>query len=912
MATAVTETESPLQATATYNQRFEEIVGRFQDRIAFQLKTPEGYRKVTYRDLYAQSKSVALGLIATGLKPGGRVAIISENRPEWIVAYLGIFLAGGTAVPLDPQISAAEWRRLLDDSESKLVFVSGLHLAKLKTAIEGSAAREGLICLDAVPGAAEGRATMQGFVSWANSVQPAPSFPPSRISDVVVIIYTSGTTGNPKGVMLTQENIMGEIQGILRAIFTDQNDNYLCLLPLQHVFASIVNFLLPLYIGAQVTFADTLKRTEILEAMQQAGITILPTVPQFFYLFHGRIYEELNKKPALVRRIFRVLLAINRLFRTSLHFNLGKSLFGKVHATFGGKLRLFVSGGSAFDPKVAQDFHDLGFNILQGYGLTETTGACTVTTLENNVLGSVGPALPGTEVKIVEPDESGVGEIAVRGPVVMKGYYRNPEATAKVLRDGWFFTGDLGRLARGNLFITGRRKEVIVLPSGKNIYPDEIETHYLQCPYIQEIAVLGIRNPGSYESAERLHAVVVPNFDYLKSKKIANAKEILRDEIARWSNQLPQYKRLMSYQIQKDPLPRTTTRKIKRLELKRLIESGELQDMESAETSSLETAEDQALKESNTGQEVLRILKETYHRNMAIHLGMNLELDLGFDSMERVELLANLEQALNLELPDDFAADVHTVRDLISKLEQQVSAPVSGRTARQSWKDILAPAALDQEGEWKIRFSGPVLTFLKYLGMCLIYVLLKLLLRMEVRGVRNLPGTGPFLICPNHLSYVDPFVVIAALPYRLFRKVFFVGASEYFQTWYMRLIARWLNIVPVDPDAQVLRAMKVGAYGLRKGRILCIFPEGARAIDGKLKEFKKGAAILAREVGVPIVPVGIHGTYDVWARDSWKIRLHTVRVAFGTPLQAASGEGTAAYDETTQRLQQEVARLSGR
>ena len=279
--------------------------------------------------------------------------------------------------------------------------------------------------------------------------------------------------------------------------------------------------------------------------------------------------------------------------------------------------------------------------------------------------------------------------------------------------------------------------------------------------------------------------------------------------------------------------------------------------------------------------------------------------------MERVEFLANLEQSLNLELPDDFAAEVYTVRDLISKLEQQASAPAGGRTARQSWKDILAPESLDQEGEWKIHFSGPVLTFFKYLGMCLIYAVFKLLLRIEVRGIKNLPGNSPFLICPNHLSYIDPFVVISALPYRLFRKVFFVGASEYFQTWYMRLIARWLNIVPVDPDAQVLRAMKVGAYGLRKGRILCIFPEGARAIDGKLKEFKKGAAILAREVGVPIVPVGIQGTYDVWARDSWKIRLHKVRVAFGTPMQAAPEEGTAGYDATTQKLRQEVERLSG-
>src|SRR5438093_8066876 len=208
----------------------------------------------------------------------------------------------------------------------------------------------------------------------------------------------------------------------------------------------------------------------------------------------------------------------------------------------------------------------------------------------------------------------------------MKGYYRNPEATAEVWRDGWFFSGDLGRTDnRGNLFITGRKKEVIVLPNGKNIYPDELETHYLQCPYIQEIAVLGIASPGRYEGAERLHAVVVPNFEQLKARKIANAREILRDEIAALSNQLPKYKRLMSYQIQKDALPRTTTRKIKRLELKRMIESGALQETEPARLSKAASLEDQTLMASAVGSEVLRCLRDEYRREMPVDASMNLE-----------------------------------------------------------------------------------------------------------------------------------------------------------------------------------------------------------------------------------------------------------------------------------------------
>ena len=246
-------------------------------------------------------------------------------------------------------------------------------------------------------------------------------------------------------------------------------------------------------------------------------------------------------------------------------------------------------------------------------------------------------------------------------------------------------SSNIGRLdERENLYITGRKKEVIVLSSGKNIYPDELEAHYLQSPYIQEIAVIGISDEAS--RGEKLHAVVVPNFDYLKLQKITNAKEILRDQIAGLSNQLPKYKRLMSYQIQREALPRTTTRKIKRLELKKLIEDDQLKSMEGPALPDTASLEDQALMESAVGREVLSCLRETYHREKAIDAGMNLELDLGFDSMERVELLASLEQRLSLELPDEFGVEIFTVRDLISRLAEQTGAEsASGAASRQSW-----------------------------------------------------------------------------------------------------------------------------------------------------------------------------------------------------------------------------------
>jgi long-chain acyl-CoA synthetase len=894
----------------TFNQKFEEIVRRFPSRTAFRQKTPHGYTTVAYQEAYRQSGAVAQGLLALGLKTGSRVAILSENRPEWVVAYLGIYLSGMVAVPLDSQISPEEWRRLLEDSESQVVFVSGLLLSRLQEATGDLPHPIRIISFDAVEGDLDSRSELAGFINWATALAEPPALPECRASDVVSIIYTSGTTGAPKGVMLTQANIVGELESIFSAIHVDENDAFLCLLPLQHVLASVINVLVPLYLGGQVVFADTLKRSEILEALEEAGITILATVPQFFYLFHNRIQDELSKKPPLMRRIFRALLRGNRFCLRALKLNAGKILFSKVHHSFGSKLRLFVSGGSSFDSKVAQDFHDMGFTILQGYGLTETTGACAVTPVEENVVGSVGPPLPGVEIEIISPDETGSGEILVRGPMILKEYYKNPAATAEALKDGWFYTGDLGKLdAKGNLFITGRKKEVIVLPNGKNIYPDELETHYLQCPGIQEIAVIGVFS--AQERGERLHAVVVPNFDYLKARKIANTREFLRDEIAGLSNQLPKYKRLMSYQIQRDPLPRTTTRKVKRLEIKKLVESGQLRPSDNGQASVTAGQEDAALMESAVGQEVLNCLRETYRRDMPIDLNMNLELDLGFDSMERIELLTNLEQVLNLQIPEDFGAEILTVRDLISGLERQTGIGASTGTAeRQSWKTILSKESSSLEETAHSRISGPALSLFKFICLrILYYALFRTLLRLKAQGLAHLPRKGPCLICPNHESFLDPIVLLSVVPYRIFRSTFFLGYSAHFDKGLMKLVARLINIVPVDPDAHLLRAMKAGAAGLREGLILCVFPEGARSYDGKLQDFKKGSAILSRELSVPIIPAAIQGTHEVWPRNSLRIRPHKVRIRFGEPVFPSSTDAADPYQADTDRVREAVAAL---
>jgi long-chain acyl-CoA synthetase len=312
--------------------------------------------------------------------------------------------------------------------------------------------------------------------------------------------------------------------------------------------------------------------------------------------------------------------------------------------------------------------------------------------------------------------------------------------------------------------------------------------------------------------------------------------------------------------------------------------------------------------ESAVGQEVVHCLCDTYHRGAPIEPNMNLELDLGFDSMERVELLASLEQTLNLKLPEDFSTEVFTVRDLIVRMERQTGVLMRpGGVSRQSWRTILSEESLD-EGE--LHLSGTALSIFKYVCLRLVYCLVfRTLLRLETHGLKHLPKKEPYLICANHQSYLDPFVLVSTLPYRVFRKMFFVGYSVFFDSWFMKLAARLTNIVPVDPDAHLLRAMKTGAYGLRRGLILCIFPEGGRSFDGQLQEFKKGAAILARELTVPMVPVGIQGTHQAWPRDSVRIRPHKVKVTFGPPILPSPSSAADPYQGDTDRLRDSIVSL---
>jgi long-chain acyl-CoA synthetase len=689
-----------------------------------------------------------------------------------------------------------------------------------------------------------------------------------------------------------------------------------------HVLAQMANLFLPLFNGARVVYLETLNTTELLGALQERNITAFCVVPQFFYLIHERIFKELNKRGKFTLRLVRTLMALNRLLRR-VGVNAGKLFFGRIHATFGARMRYLVTGGSRFDPAIARDFYSFGIDVLNAYGLTETSGGAFINPPGHAVVfGSVGRPFPGVEAKIVDPQpvEDGAppaGEIAIRGALVMKGYWNRPQATAEVLRDGWLYTGDLGYFdSGGNLFITGRRKEVIVLANGKNVYPEEIEVHYLQAQYVKEICVMAAEARPGDPTSERLHAVVVPNFELLRERKIVNSKEVVRIDIEALSHKIASTKRLGSYDIWQEDLPRTTTRKLKRFQIEKKVR--ELQQKHDGGDSDVGvekplTAADQLWLEREDVKRALRIVQESSRNPFdAIHPTQNLELDLGLDSMQRVELLTALEQQLGGEVPESQLAELYSVRDLVDAVLGSASrGEGKARAASPGWSTILSEPVTDPEVLALARHNifAEVSFFL--LGR-LIYLFALDRFHLRTRGLENLPEKGPYLLCSNHQSYFDPLVMAGGLPWSVFRDTFAVGTSDIFGKGFMRRLARWLRVAVVDPDANLVPAMRAGAFGLSQGRILVLYPEGERSDDGSPRLFRKGAAILSIHAQAPIVPVAIEGFYQAWPRHKKfpKFTDH-LQLVFGKPMQPPplNEASEVAYERLTSELKSRVVAM---
>jgi long-chain acyl-CoA synthetase len=915
----------------TFYDRFIQCSERWPQNVAVEIQKPEGLESYTYVELRRMAESFAAWLVTNSMPPGERIAILAENHPRWIAAYLGIIAAGGTAVPLDTAYHADQVAKLLKDSGASLLVCDAKHWEVSREAVAGS---EVQIVLTASALSSEGQpgtalpTNPEAGRQTSLSVQPLANFDavftqahanftpvPRAPDDLASLLYTSGTTADPKGVMLTHANLLAEAEAVFAWAQLGPDDAILGVLPLFHVLSQMANLLLPLVAGARTVFLSTLNTTELLKALRERGITAFAVVPQFFYLIHDRIFKEVSQKGAATRMAFGLMRKITVMCRRA-GFNPGGMFFGKVHALFGKRMRYLVTGGSRFDPQIGRDFYSLGIDVLQAYGLTETTGGAFVNAVNDLVIGSVGKPLIGVEAKIVDPQppddgEPASGEILIRGPIIMKGYWNRPDATADVLKDGWLYTGDLGYLdSDRNLFITGRKKDVIILSNGKNVYPEEIEAHYLQSPFIKEICVMGVE---AGAGTEKLYAVIVPNFEALRQRKVVNTKEVIRFEVEGLSAKLASTKRISGYEIWQEDLPRTTTRKLKRFEIQKMLKAGKGQAAgdELSSAKPLSEEEKSWLARPDVQQAITIVREYATTSPDSVQPADNLELDLGLDSMRRVELLVALEQNLGGDVEESQLSEIFSVRELIDAIR---TSAASGKTSakRQSpgWSSVLREDPTDPDVLSIVR-SRPVLDRILFVVTRLVKLIWQVRSPIKVEGVENVPRQGAYLLCSNHQSFLDPLMLIAVLPFSLLLKIFAVGTSEIFGTGLMRKVARALRVVVVDPDANLIPAMRAGAFGLRQGLGLMLYPEGERSIDGTPKIFKKGAAILSIHLQVPIVPIAIDGAYESWPRGKPFQKFAPIKLKIGTPLQPPpeSQASEEAYAKFTAELKNRVVAM---
>jgi len=574
---------------------FHENVRKFPDSIALRYYHDERWEHITYSELNNAVNIISHGLAGIGVNSSSKIAIMCENRPEWIVSYLAIVTTGAVAVPIDAVLGEVETVHILKHSGTQTIICSMRTYDVISHVLSEVDTLKNIIILDRNitirhdhKGDGEGKNLVnkgkeknhhKNFISYDELREDGKrrlgqgeiEFPEKSIDDIASIIYTSGTTGSPKGVMLTHKNFISNVESTKSIITVYPDDNFVLLLPLHHAFPFTTCFVLPIANGASISFVDILSRDRT-RLMMECKPTIMLGVP----LLYSKIYK------GIIRQIEASKIK-NLLFKYGGRKIIGKALKKKL----GGRLRLMVSGAAPMDPSIIDGFVNLGIEFLEGYGLTETSPVVSGNIPGQIKIGSVGPPLINVEVKIVDPNDEGIGEIAVKGDLVMQGYYNNPEQTNKVLKDGWFYTGDLGKIDEDNyIFITGRAKDVIVTRGGKNIYPEVVENVINKSRFIAESLVIGYKTKGLV--GEDVGVLVCPEYETLiehaekegitfkeeidieqltedaKDELIETFHSLLEQEVKSRMDKLASHQRVTRIGIERDEFSKTSTRKTKR------------------------------------------------------------------------------------------------------------------------------------------------------------------------------------------------------------------------------------------------------------------------------------------------------------------------------------------------------------
>ncbi len=791
------------------------------DKIAIIFKS----QQISYHDLLGKIQSFS---DLYKIDKGDRVVVLSENRPGWIYSYYSIWKNLGIPVPVDFMATVSEVAFILNDCKPKVIFCSCERKQQIEESIKMAAIDTQLFVID----------EYENIVNQAFATKEVLTLTGS--DDTAVIIYTSGTTGSPKGVMLTYLNLLTNVIAVTDEIPIYKHDSrVMILLPLHHVFPLVGTMIITMHIGAQVAICPSMISSDIIDTLQQNKITIIIGVPRLYAAIRKGIVDKINAS-FVARQLFALAGKLN-----SKSFS--KKVFGAVHAKLGGAVEVLVAGGAALDPAVGRDFQILGFEVLEGYGMTEAAPMITFTRPGRVRIGSPGEVMPETKIKIVD------GEILASGPNIMKGYFNRVEETADVLVDGWLYTGDLGRMDDdGYLFITGRKKEIIVLSNGKNVNPIELEDELLKSEWVKDCGVF-LHN-------DQLQLVILPETTAFSNADVSKYEEIIRrDLIEPLNKSVSSYKKIMRFYLTENELPRTRLGKLQRFKLSEF--AVHQKDEQEDKIDFIPSADFTLIANYLFAEKGKKVLPKHH-----------IEMDLGMDSLDKVGFQVFLNQTFGVQLEPNKMLEFKTIEQLIEWVEIH---KIKSEEANVNWKDILRE---------KVQLQLPGTWFTGHLAVLFSKIFFHLYFRFDGKGQLNLPD-GPFIIAPNHQSFFDGMFVASFLNRNLIGKTYFYAKEEHVKQSWLKFLANRNNIIIMDLNRELKESIQKMAEVLKQNKNLIIFPEGTRSGDGKLGQFKKTFAILSRELNVPIVPVSISGAYEALPRGNWFPKpLKKIKIEFLKPI----------------------------
>jgi len=778
-----------------------------------------------------------------GLKKGDAVLIWAPNGPEWVAALLACSLTGVIAVPLDMKVKPEFVRHIASETGAK----AGIKSKYMSIETD-------ILWWDT-----------EDLPHLMKQTPPIFKEPEIHGDDLLEIVYTSGTTAAPKGVMLTNKNIVSNIASLSKVLMYEKDWRFLSVLPLSHMFEQTVGLFVPLFYGCSITYLKTRKPSAIMQALQDESITCIITVPLMLQKLRERILREveLHGKEQLFQRMLSIAKSLPNWMR--------RILFHSVHKKFGGKLQILAAGGSPLDQEIEEFWNNIGVKVLQGYGLTETSPIVTCNSLDDPHPNTVGRVLPGQEIKFSEENE-----ILIRGDNVSPGYYKQPELYDKYFVDGWYKSGDIGEIdTEGFLRIKGRTKNMILTANGMNVYPEDIETQLNHIQGVKDSCVLGMEQNGQTV----IHAVLLLEDSGIDAKRIIDSANA----------GLADHQKVQAYTIwQKQDFPRTPTMKTQRRFVMKELCDKQAESYEEVGPPSV-------------SEPLFEIIHSVSKAPLsAIKPTAALGLDLQMDSLTRVELASTIEEVIGVEVDESNVTDKTTIADLEELILSQKKTAVS---KFKKWP--LSPWTVIVRRILQSVFFRPLTGY---------YLKVRVLGKEKVKKLNN-----PFLLVANHSSHLDALVLTLALPWKARRRFMVAAAADIFEEWDSQnasfkdklvrktttvLAILGLNIFPFQRYSGIKKSLEYAGISMDKGWSIMIFPEGKLTTDGNINVFKSGVGLLVKEMNVTVIPAKIQGLYEIMDhRFKWPQKKGEVTLRFGDPITFSPA---ATYEDITSRLEHEV------